>query len=465
VVLPLVLLVAVVGGSTYIAQFLPRWTRKEQSVEAVKGEALTFPQKVVLWDATDPTYLAEFESESDGQHVFWCENPGQQTAELGLIKKSCTCSQVDVCVLEPEEARRYKETRDLQQNFQARAAAPGPVGQGSLVELINFAVAGKDGVGGLLGQGLTWRKLEPGKDGVVVPARAAGLVRVSWKGRNREDVQVGLSAELWSQFQGRPGSRQDVRLQTQVAFVPAVRLLPANGEIEVDWDSKNVGRAEFRCWSSTRPAFSLAAQVVPADPCIPAPECTPLTAAECRQLERDARDLPQPPSRVLSGYRVTVTVYQEKGKAQLEHGRFERTIQLTSDVPTKLPALRVTGRFKGDVTIAGKHADNGIVKLGNFRASEGKNIDDFPVEIRVTDGVELLRNKIEVEPEDMKKAMKVALKPIPKGEAGTPNGWRMYITVGPDVNAWPADCAIILYTRQGQRERRVRIPVEAKPYD
>jgi hypothetical protein len=470
VILPLAIFVVVVGGITYIAHFLPRWTRKD--MEVGKGEPLKFAQKVVIWDMTDLGYVAEFERQTDGYHAFWFTNPGDGAAEVGLESKSCTCASVEVCVLSPEEAQRYQRAEEYHKMLQIQAAAPGGLGQGSLVEMISFAAAGHDGYGGLLAKGLSWRLLERGeKDGALVPAKSAGLVRVAWKGKTRKEEQMRLTAELWTQFQGNRKSRQTVNLETQIGFVSPVLLFPSKPEIEVeDWDSQNVARVEFRCWSSTRAAFTLAARALnpeapelKRDPCVET-ECIPLTPKECRELEQEIRARALPPTHVLCGYRVKITVFQEKGGKQLEHGRFLRAIRLTSNAADDLPDVQLTGHVVGDVRI-GKPQDKGIVKLGEFSIAEGKTSD--PIEISVNPGVKLYTKEQE-KAKGALKPLQVRLKEIPKADAGQQNGYHMFVTIPPRavLYCWPADSAIILYTKQeGQPERRIRIPVEAKPRD
>jgi hypothetical protein len=472
IVLPLVIFVAVVGGTVYFWNFLGKGDsgNKSKPLET-KGEPLTFLQRAVIWDPTDPNgpnYPGEFESETSGSYAFWFENKQPEPVEVGLEYKSCNCTQVDVAILTAEEARRYKQADIVQQELQVQAALTGPAGPGGVVQLINFALNGNDGRGGFLGRGPHWQRLNPKRtpeESVVVEPGGGGLVRMAWDGKpGREDLLL-LKAELWMQPPGQRKARQITKppLTALVSFVPTVRVEPRQIEIK-DWDGAGRGQAEFTVWSSTREGFPLRARrpKLPAsqkdDPCVEEPFCRPLTARECRDLEKKWQDENRfhVSTHVLSGYRVKVTVHQEKNGIQLEQGHFQRWIELTSDVVGSLPAVMVTGTVQGGVEVGDQ--GTGIIKVGSFAAADGKTTDQIVV--WVDGNVELLPNKVEVKPNFMKVRFE-------KGERAIDRqAWNLWITIPPNavVGDWPPDSHIMLHTRGANKEeRRIRVPVEANP--
>src|SRR5262249_12255492 len=142
-VLPVVILVVVVGGITFVAQFginrnPPPPPPKERSKIPLKFDN----QKVepggvfvqALWDPADPSYAVELESKKGGgQYYFLCHNSNQAPAELGFKKKSCRCARLEVCGVTAEEARILNTPL-------------GPLGQRGMLHLINAGFGGSDAV-------------------------------------------------------------------------------------------------------------------------------------------------------------------------------------------------------------------------------------------------------------------------------------------------------------------------------
>src|SRR4051794_31864691 len=100
VVLPLVILVAGVGGFTFMSQY----TRKPPVVvdrgpaDKSKGGtkptvALKVPVKTAQWDEADDKYVAAFEKGAPGQYIFWLMNPNPKPVSAHLSYKSCTCAE------------------------------------------------------------------------------------------------------------------------------------------------------------------------------------------------------------------------------------------------------------------------------------------------------------------------------------------------------------------------------------
>ncbi len=468
VVLPLGIFVALVGGITFVTQYVPSWRAKPASGTAgpgAGGEVLTFPEKLARWDM-HPGYGQEQELHTVGTYTFWFENRQPKPAELGLVSKSCQCSNVEACVLSADQTRAFREARQAHAVLQTAAAAlPGPWGQGLLPDLVGLAAEGKDrhagagtgaDVGALVGITPGWQELrvqKSGEPGQVVEPGQAGLVKLIWRTKRAND-HLRLVAKLWTQAQGEPRTRQEVDLQALVSVVPAVRAYPTWVDIK-RWDPAGVGRAEFRCFSATRTGFPLTAREVSGDPCVWT-EVIPLTGTECRLLEKEVGIRAQMPMRVLSGYRVRVTVSQSRGDRQLEQGHFERWIKLQAP-GGEIDDVRVTGFTRGDVTV-GTEKDDGKINLSSFRRDLRKT---QTVPVWTSPGVDLDPEKIEKKPD----FMEVELRKVHGGDTDQATGWQLRVSIPPNppVEGWPADSAIILHTR-GKTAQRIRIPVNANPF-
>jgi hypothetical protein len=375
----------------------------------------------------------------------------QKPAELGFTKKSCRCASVALCRLTLDEAKAL--TTNL-----------GPLGQRGLLHLINLGFDGTNGIDRFLQRDPAWEELLEAKhqdDGLFIDPGTAGLVRVSWKGPEKEESnEVHFAVDLWMQVKDNSESRRRIHLVTPVHFVPAARSFPDTIELK-DW-ANGVARGTFRCWSATRTHFSLKAQERENDPCVEV-ETTPLSQQECSQMETDMKNQSFF-SRVLSGYRVVVTVHQTEGDRELEQGHFDRFVTLKSkEVPT-IPGVRVSGYVPGDVLV-GEEQNKGRIRLGNFRISQGKSTT---IALWTNPGVEFVTDKAGKTPaykiDKTPKFMKVRLTRGAAGGARTK--WNLEVVIPPNPPAaWPRDSAIVLYTRQpDQPVRRVRIPIIANPY-
>jgi hypothetical protein len=463
IVLPLVLFVAVVGGITFVTQFgISRrsQTDKPQPINIIplKFDGQEIPDgRIVVearWDPYSSGYAAEFESKNGkGRYQFFFRNVYEKPVELGFTKKSCRCASVDVCRLTADEAS-------------ALTTSLGPLGQNGVLHLLNLGFNGTNGLDRYVQRDLGWEELLEAKhkdEGLVIDPGTAGLVRMSWKSPEREESnQVRFTADLWMQVKGNSASRRRIQLATRVDFVPPVRSFPDTVELK-DWND-GVARGEFSCWSATRTHFSLTARERDDDPCVEV-QTTPLTPEECAEMEsrmKKANFL----SRVLSGYRVAVTVRQTQGDHALEQGHFDRYVSLMSkEIPT-IPGVRVSGYVPGDVQV-GEEQNKGKIRLGNFRVSSGKSAK---IVLWTNPGMKFVRDQSRKTPdykiEKTPQFMEVYLKEDKTRSTDSRTKWNLEVRVPPNLSAaWPRDSAVVLYTSQpDQPIRRVRIPIIANPY-
>src|SRR5436305_10887958 len=82
--IPLVLLVAIIGGIAWLAQYLPRWTRPapKPPVDQIETRIVTFSRPLVRWvktesadpDKKDTIVVKDVEKGKDGYYDFLFKN-------------------------------------------------------------------------------------------------------------------------------------------------------------------------------------------------------------------------------------------------------------------------------------------------------------------------------------------------------------------------------------------------------
>jgi hypothetical protein len=303
------------------------------------------------------------------------------------------------------------------------------------------------------GINLTTQPLETDQlKGVTVGPGQGGFVRLAWedkKEKSPEDRPETLVVEMWTQAVGG-GPKTINRLELPVTFVPALRVTPPSRQLD-DFNPRDEKVAEFNCWSSTRPNFSLTAKERSGDPCF-ACSCTPLTEQARKALETSSR------SHVLHGYLVRVTVRERlSDTVQMELGPFVRWIDLTSDAGIEPASVRVTGVVRGDVTV-GIEDDRGRISLGFFPAKTGTT---KAVKLSAhRPGLELKVDKFEPEENHLRvKYLKELMPPLPGGRSR----WELCVEIPPGGPSGdlPNHSAILL-TIPGSVPRQIRIPVVGK---
>ena len=196
VVLVLVVVVAVFV-LTYVSQFVldkPKQTVKPTPEPGpAPDKLLDFAQDKAIWPkkkwvAEDQEAVAEWEWHKPGHYDFWFENNRDVPVLTGLQTQSCSkCTRIEVGLVTADERQLPKE--ELAKKTQDPAFA--------------------------------WSKLELShQDGITVPARAGGWIRLIWTGERLGPERV--TADLWSQTREKGGLQQ--RLEVPLTFIEPVRI-------------------------------------------------------------------------------------------------------------------------------------------------------------------------------------------------------------------------------------------------
>lgn len=453
-------IVGLVGGITFLSQYRVGKSGERSTVENTQGgnpgptppkreksppiPELRFPLTEFDWE---PASAGEFEILTHGHYDFWFENPNSVPIDVGLVSKSCKCSTLYLCVLTPEDAKRYPSW--------APAAAAGEIGMidtGILSSVTQLQLE-KEVAPGLRKLPLTWTEM-PVDDhkSTSIPAHGGGMVRVTWAGKKDKYGEERLAVTLWTQPHITPKPRTLVRLSLPVTWVPVLRVTPAKHDLG-DFSPREEKTAEFMCWSSVRAGFPLSVREGAEDPCIHC-SLTPMTDDEYRSLRQSV------PVRALHGYRVRVTVRERlSDTVQMELGPFTRRIELTSPGIAEAVA-QVSGIIRGDVTV-GAEDDKGKIRMGSFRSELGKSRTARLTALTPNLDLRVLR----VEPAQADYLKVKYLRDVKPATADGIKRWDLCVEVAPGSppGALPEHCAVILQI-QGAQPRQIRVPVTGMVY-
>jgi hypothetical protein len=433
------LLVALVFGVTFASMYV----RQTPTTPTNKGEggspalSLTFPRQV--YPMRDPKYPPELveaalvsEFREGAYFDFWFRNDNDEEVRVGLNRKNCDCFDVKLFVA-PDGWRK-----------QLAATVWDPKkGSGLMTNIVLPVVvaAGMDSK--------TWPDLGE-KEGVAVPPRAIGFVRLLWERRRGTAGIQGqpLTAALWT---GSPG-RVSASLSVGVLLVDPVHVDTNTVNLE-PLGSGDSSTATLRCWSSSRPRFDLA--VRSADNPLIVAHKEPLTEADVEDLERSellsATKQRRPPRPVLSGWRITVTAQERSkdGKHQLDSGPFTHPLILVpANIRMEQIEVAVQGLVRGDIEVVG----GASIRLGAFDTRSGTRR-----EVKLTADRRELNLKLVKHPPFMKVSL----------EKEKPGAWQLTVAIEPNKvsGAFPRrdneayrDTAIYLAI-EGEGGRRMRIPV------
>jgi hypothetical protein len=336
---------------------------------------LTAQEAPVPWLA----YAQEGEEKEPNHRDYWLANLNSQGIKIGLTRRGCQCSAVEVSF--PPSAH------------QARlwAATVGGGSSGPLGALTSFCST----LGGMQNwQGIDTYELKEKAESAPVPSGAMGWLRLRWK--HDKSTRQHLDATIWVD---NPKTGKTSTLGVRVVTYEPMRMVAVafdgmrrsdnvslgllrDEDLEKDKD-KGVTRYIY-CWSSTRDHFKLQARRAgprgpeESDPFVVGPP-ERLTKEEMVQLMKENNSNPDPAivmdmgqyGPVRSGYKVPVHLkaLSEDKSTPFEVGLFYRAVALSSpDVPGEPKILVFTGRVLGVVDIGSDYQGAEI----NFRAFASK---------------------------------------------------------------------------------------------
>jgi hypothetical protein len=437
-VLSIVLLVVIVGGITWLTQFLPS-RGIVAPLPPVKGDERDKGKEVLsysrpegqfgtlhgIWErdasGKETPYMLENENGVAGYYDFPFRNVLGAPAEMELLESACDCSSAEVCVLPDQEWQK-----------------------------INAVWVKTPWIPVSLTTEPTWHQLT-GSSGVKIPEDGRGLLRVHWRTRNKaHGHQLNINLKFWSQPEGKPGARRVEQIYVPVVVAQPIMVEPPRYQgIVLGSGAREV--VEFYYWSGTRDDPKVSFQPREADPLFTV-ESRPLSADECRQLQdAENQKLGGPRYRVHSGFKVTATLYEQKGNQQMDQGPFARTVPIIVDgdvVDYATPLI--TGVVRGEVEV-GAHEDQGKVQLKTFARADGRTIT-VPLYADPRFAIKHAGHTPEV--------LQVELLRNDKGSTSQRAQWNLKVTVAPNTWSGPMpENAHILLKVLSDPPRNVRIPV------
>ncbi len=356
-------LAAMVGGITFVMVYLGGSRTNE--VRQAPLDALTFVAKRYPEEGAKAITT---EVGQRGHQDFWFQNDTGRPVPIGLIEKSCKCTDVEVTIA-PESWRPYLATEAAARVIQRatrslpdlavlaatfeheRVFRPMPENEGKTVALTT-------------------------EEAAEVPPGALGWVRLSWRGEKPEPRF--LKAEFW--MNQRAGS---VIAALEVGTIISEPMIVGR-EVAVepfnirDLENRQGKRIDIVCYSVTRPAFQVRAERATENI---KPESDPIEVGQPRALsDENLRRLEQSKERhmlhILSGYRIPIVLHAKaKDGTPFEMGHFRRFVKLTSpDEGIEPVEVEVLGLVEGDVKVGGPK-EGGAVLLGPFPSSRGAKGD------------------------------------------------------------------------------------------
>jgi hypothetical protein len=376
-----------VSGPTDPGSGKPTGDGKEK--QAASLAQLTFPVRAYP-DTKQPGAAAsiDWEHRKPGHQDFWFVNDNPEAVRFGLDHKNCTCTGVQVLLL--QDPQRYQKRKDeVEKAATAAAEAVRAVAAGTglsplpLVPAVPAPAepAAKDPELAEMAAAAKKLSLEGPTDEVTVPPGGAGWVRVLWTGEKAGPQN--LKATLWF---GARGAGSTAVLLVNANFLPPLRI-PENELVAKEVRSplplaSLPYKDSFLVWSSTRPSFELAAQVIKTDGRLASDPFTigkpeRLSAQECQALEKDLGYADA--GKVLCAYRVPLTIHKQSadGKTAIDLGPLRRQLEFSivgdPDVEPVRPVFMAT--IQGDVQV-GNGREIGRVDLGPFNRDVGsKKVD------------------------------------------------------------------------------------------
>ena len=281
-VLPLVLLVAVIGGVAWVAQYLPSIVknRKAPTPPPEMKVLLSFPRYIAQWNAQavvennndDPmkkeNYTErEFEPNEEGHYDFPFKNVAGKDVEVTHYLSTCDCTSVRVGAVSLAEFEKLVEEQKKNPGEPLTYSA-----EPTWLDLQNDRSHAND----------------PNQKRILtVKAGEAGVVRLRWTAKKN----VGQTLKVSPQVFFRPADAPDMQWQglaVPVRVGAPSRFTPSRVNVGLLAPGAKPYKAELDAWSSTREKFDLKLTTLPASPFFEI-QTKPLSTKECADLEGNVK--------------------------------------------------------------------------------------------------------------------------------------------------------------------------------
>jgi hypothetical protein len=305
--------------------------------------------------------------------------------------------------------------------------------------------------------------LEDKEEGVVAPAGAAVLIRLSWSpDRAKQALPTMLKARLWM---NNINNHADLAVEVRNPPPIMVHQTTLTGRPDRIAASELPFKTAVICWSSSRHRLNLQARLDPegraleSDPWLVGAPVS-LSPDECRGLEHEV-SIGEDDLGVVCAYRVPITVrpLADDGKTGSDIGPFKRRLLLSLAGEEGEPVeIKLSGLIAGPVTVG--YDNNWTIRFNVFDRGKGCTrttpvVSDIP-------GL-----RLEVDTTRTARFLEVQLAPEPANGLGGQARWLLEVHVPPNLVNGPfprndaeyRDCAVYLRSR-GDKAYSIRVPVE-----
>jgi len=441
--LSLILLVAIIGGIAWVAQYLPTMVKPKEvvqtpdvkpSLEFVRYVAQWYPPKVSEkkeGEATPPTDKypqKDFEQGTNGFYDFLFKNTAESEVEIVFYTTDCDCNSVQACTLPATE---------LEQLIKLHNEKPGePLPYTKEPDLKKLS-----------------RELL-NNDAVRVKAGEGGVVRVSFNAKKSPGQTLNVGPRVWYQPVGVSTQRQWQALMVPVVVAAPVSFHPSRLSVGV-LSADGVAEGRLIAWSSTRSELKLKLGEE-SDPFFKT-ETQPLSKDDYASLEEALKNQ-KSTSTIRSAVQVNVQVHErnKEKKQQLDLGSFYRKLPVYLDgiLNVDVPGPEIVGRVDGNLMIGGAD-DQGRVRFRSFPADRGgKKV------VEISADEKAMLETYNHQPSWVEVDLKLDKKRTP------PKNRRIWILEArvppntPAVRSFEEPDAVVLQVTTGDTKRLVRIPLE-----
>lgn len=448
---PLVLLVAVIGGIAWVAQHLDNWRRERKSNPNHQPQAgrspLEFARRVAQWGpkpvpGEEKFEAREYEPGQKGHYDFPFTNTSKEDVEIVQFASSCDCTSVQASALDEEQIKRVMEEH-----------AETPSAPLNLSDKTPWRTLIKDADWSNLG---TSAKSE---SAVLIKPGAGGVVRVQWTAGKTTGAPLNVSPKVRFRAVGSSATPFEVQLGVPLMVSAPVRFHPQRvtaGALAIGASTT----AEIHAYSTTRDQFDL--QLIPtASESLFEVQSTPLkvggifSRSQCPELLA-ALDTEKSKPHVRAAHRITITIHESRGGKYLDLGTYLRkfAVKLDGFPAPDVVEPEVVGRVHGEIIIGGSD-DQGRVRIKDFsRDLGGSRLLELS-----TDAAWKLEPHQHYPAWVNVELTKAKEQPDPKRTI-----WRLRVEVPPNtrgVRSLEDPDAVVLRVT-GPTERFVRIPIEGQ---
>ncbi|HEV8060867.1 MAG TPA: hypothetical protein VGP68_13390 [Gemmataceae bacterium] len=458
--LALVAIIALVAGVTYLSHYGPSSARSGDAAAGSTDKSSALPQDLALLTFKSPKIdwmepsEGDFEMASHGFHDFWFQN-GKQPTRLGLDRKNCKCTDVEIMVLDEEHLPNLQRWFGVGGTTVLAGLQQGPMVCVSLLAWEQLALPK------LFGLDMKWEMLDSAtKNGVVLPPKGGGLVRVHFEGKKDLRGPFLLKATLWAEPEGSSLQRTFGDLEMPLNYVEPISLSAAQVNME-SFNAKDEKTGGVMVYSTTQAGFDLY---------VTQPAPSPLVDVQIDDLNGDeiveygkAAGINK---RILSAKRVKVTVRERVADNQrMDLGPFYRKFWLSriKEEPEEL-LLTAVGDVRGEL-IVGSPEDRGRVNVKTFRSNSGTS--KTVTILAEKPGMELDLKDVRVLPENVQEHMSVRLEKVNRSSGSDQrNRWHLHVELKPGFppGKMPEGSAVYLQIAGSNPPRQIRIPLMGMAY-